>query len=293
MLSCQLWHCSFIYIPLCFYFIEFMGHRVVVDSLFTFHYASTLSHVIYYILCNLFNLHSTMLLLYHITDRVWMILFIHIYIPLCFYFIHCSLWPHTIRVRFTFHYASTLSKVSEMWQRTRYKFTFHYASTLSLTILKINAGTTTDLHSTMLLLYRGSDRSGRGSPSFTFHYASTLSQYYTIKSGDTLYLHSTMLLLYLETCREFKFVEELIYIPLCFYFIAMWTHRTPLSCLIYIPLCFYFIDSGVSESIVTSQNLHSTMLLLYQPVGSLGLYGEVWIYIPLCFYFIGLSSDYT
>ena len=75
-------------------------------------------------------------------------------------------------------------------------------------------------------------------------------------------LHSTMLLLYpLYICNPI--VKEYIYIPLCFYFIRCWFHRTPQTQSIYIPLCFYFI---VVTSLYVSRCCH--------------------IYIPLCFYFI-------
>ena len=163
-------------------------------TLFTFHYASTLSYTIiwnslaltiYIPLCFyfirrwdwyrglvLYNLHSTMLLLYpggqgsaatvtvftfhyastlSITDKHYYIN-INIYIPLCFYFIYdagitpyCTAW-------FTFHYASTLSEflfvlsvfcciyiplcfyfidMTSLPISLKILFTFHYASTLS------------------------------------------------------------------------------------------------------------------------------------------------------------------
>ena len=53
---------------------------------------------------------------------------------------------------------------------------------------------------------------------------------------------------------------------------------------IYIPLCFYFILDCCSKSL-TLIHLHSTMLLLYQFVGS-NNNSVAFIYIPLCFYFI-------
>ena len=99
---------TFIYIPLCFYFIAFFAllssmldtylHSTMLllyrvsplkptpEPLFTFHYASTLS--LFHLLTSylLSNLHSTMLLLYRaypaerpLPERI--------YIPLCFYFI--------------------------------------------------------------------------------------------------------------------------------------------------------------------------------------------------------------
>ena len=60
-----------IYIPLCFYFILSGWHRSGWHVSFTFHYASTLSVSVYIERVSEWNLHSTMLLLYHvIRDRI-------------------------------------------------------------------------------------------------------------------------------------------------------------------------------------------------------------------------------
>ena len=97
---------------------------------FTFHYASTLSkkwksgtsawRFIYIPLC-----------FYFITPVLarWHTLF-SIYIPLCFYFIHAQLRRAFLSMKFTFHYASTLSAESIR-----------------------QVGAVINLHSTMLLLY--------------------------------------------------------------------------------------------------------------------------------------------
>ena len=82
---------------------------------------------------------------------------------------------------------------------------------------------------------------------------------------------------------------------------------TRLKQLIYIPLCFYFIQSNESWQPVRTSNLHSTMLLLYRRSGNRPVLGNTdlhstmlllyplrgheprqpaVIYIPLCFYFI-------
>ena len=147
---------------------------------------------------------------------------------------------------------------------------------------------------------------------FTFHYASTLSCLVELT-------HHSM---------------NWIYIPLCFYFIQPGLHGNEVSVKIYIPLCFYFIKgeeyayikiyrftfhyastlsiSGPYRS-MCMVNLHSTMLLLYQPARSstlnhkyhlhstmLLLYRSLSrrcprlllrIYIPLCFYFISSGSE--
>ena len=99
----------YIYIPLCFYFIDEDGILLRYPAEFTFHYASTLSFSAYWFavlgffiyipLCFYFirawvdysgkfetNLHSTMLLLYPYTNFIRSRVF-SIYIPLCFYFI--------------------------------------------------------------------------------------------------------------------------------------------------------------------------------------------------------------
>ena len=164
-----------------------------------------------------------------------------IYIPLCFYFIqneyevsHCTNW-------FTFHYASTLSKgwLIDCGDGTRiyiplcfyfirlkkslpgYQKNLH--STMLLLYLwygNIHIVPLLNLHSTMLLLYRHGD--SRLKPvflEFTFHYASTLSQSFP----------SAVLFF------------DIIYIPLCFYFIFISPKRRHVVTYIYIPLCFYFI----------------------------------------------------
>ena len=119
-----------------------------------------------------------------------------IYIPLCFYFIIDGIGYKTEQTKFTFHYASTLSRLVDYRHFLLSRFTFHYASTLSLMGREYRPQNLY-LHSTMLLLYQRSsveniDRSwiyiplcfyfiGRkphqkhNRASFTFHYASTLS----------------------------------------------------------------------------------------------------------------------
>ena len=56
--------------------------------------------------------------------------------------------------KFTFHYASTLSGMHDEIHYKHELFTFHYASTLSCNLIALFADTV-NLHSTMLLLYRG------------------------------------------------------------------------------------------------------------------------------------------
>ena len=291
-----------IYIPLCFYFIITKIRTEMCVTQFTFHYASTLSGIqrCHQIYDPIFTFHYASTL--SEADPPALQPHIIIYIPLCFYFIS-EYWPYSIAtIRFTFHYASTLSH--DLWAPAE-PVSHH-------------------LHSTMLLLYPAQAANEAAEAIFTFHYASTLSnpEYYRERIIDNLhstmlllylfhfatahdaclYLHSTMLLLYPQELRN-PLDRDLIYIPLCFYFIVVCAHicffivkiyiplcfyfiggLTMLRSFIYIPLCFYFIGN-VDDSIVAEQNLHSTMLLLYlRSVQNL-----CWpscIYIPLCFYFI-------
>ena len=104
---------SIIYIPLCFYFIEWTHLHHIPEQRFTFHYASTLSGGIAFDEGDRVHLHSTMLLLYRIhhwrEQKVFWFTFHYastlseskmtfdynseIYIPLCFYFIRVELCP--------------------------------------------------------------------------------------------------------------------------------------------------------------------------------------------------------
>ena len=204
---------------------------------FTFHYASTLSSAFSLPLYAFFNLHSTMLLLYRAAGH-----------------------PDCVLSWFTFHYASTLSE-HVLFRYTSYnEFTFHYASTLSEKTapwkLRIP-----NLHSTMLLLYRGHALVEIHDSAFTFHYASTLSDIWNLRGKSVPNLHSTMLLLY----RNYRGIFSSgisIYIPLCFYFISHSDVWCEWGNCIYIPLCFYFIQAqGHAQSHYL--HLHSTMLLLY------------------------------
>ena len=136
-----------------------------------------------------------MLLLYRLTYRD-ILPAITIYIPLCFYFIpSCSIKISSHSV-FTFHYASTLSRIASAIQCCMDSFTFHYASTLSHPFCP-GMQEKIDLHSTMLLLYPGGRIRRR-----------------EVRAN----LHSTMLLLYPHSESALS-LSPRIYIPLCFYFI--------------------------------------------------------------------------
>ena len=99
---------TYLYIPLCFYYIMYDVKGVVADMIFTFHYASTISDICLDCLPPVSPLHSTMLLLYLTAEA----------------------WGVSTDV-FTFHYASTISSAENADGATSFIFTFHYASTIS------------------------------------------------------------------------------------------------------------------------------------------------------------------
>ena len=147
------------------------------DSLchFTFHYASTISHILHghlpsgrplhstmlllYLQCLYIRphvqstLHSTMLLLYRIYCRVGLQYFL-LYIPLCFYYIEECVFKCKTKGHFTFHYASTISSQDKYHQNTPLflyiPLCFYYIASCWRYVLP----SLLSLHSTMLLLYR-------------------------------------------------------------------------------------------------------------------------------------------
>ena len=123
------------------------------------------------------------------------------------------------------------------------------------------------LHSTMLLLYPGSN-----------HRISWMH----------LHLHSTMLLLYLNGFTGIT-PAFLIYIPLCFYFIS----GCALSSRPYAPFTFHYastLSKWLYRNHARLLDLHSTMLLLYLRLRAF-ISSLCSIYIPLCFYFIFCIAD--
>ena len=126
------WAADPIYIPLCFYFIPF--DKIIRNplSVFTFHYASTLSEYAPRLRVILPYLHSTMLLLYPSDCSCkgsWNWKF-------TFHYASTLSGRQTGRAghlasEFTFHYASTLSVPGNRDRQWPAEFTFHYASTLS------------------------------------------------------------------------------------------------------------------------------------------------------------------
>ena len=142
------------------------------------------------------------------------------------------------------------------------RFTFHYASTLSKNRDQKSIGRTKiyiPLCFYFIVWAFCSDK--QRNTWFTFHYASTLSRsILSIISADT-YLHSTMLLLYLVRVLRFV-VLSFIYIPLCFYFIYLQAHEWRLDS----GFTFHYastLSSGDFFREIPITDLHSTMLLLY------------------------------
>ena len=228
-----------IYIPLCFYFIR-DSHASGTDvPAFTFHYASTLSPAPQTGSCRNSNLHSTMLLLYPSEGAQAGPLTLYLHSTMLLLYLqstseitaeapnlHSTMLLLYLRsygqirqggVVFTFHYASTLSLteyITSVWNADLH-------STMLLLYPLDCPGAEplkNNLHSTMLLLYLGPAFRACPLSVFTFHYASTLSIQKIYSFLDFFYLHSTMLLLYQRSGHGFR-GWNIIYIPLCFYFI--------------------------------------------------------------------------
>ena len=186
-----------------------------------------------------------------------------IYIPLCFYFISKSRACSSVLIRFTFHYASTLSMIQYYSQKD-----------VSLIYIPLcfyfiwvygNAWVYGDAIYIPLCFYFIEMKAPKNlyNSLFTFHYASTLSMWMP------------------EACPQQT--------AFTFHYASTLSNTVNLSeCpnVIYIPLCFYFIPQPRECELYSKHNLHSTMLLLYRRTTA-GLGITDFIYIPLCFYFIG------
>ena len=140
-----------IYIPLCFYFNVggWMGARA--GTAFTFHYASTLTSSSCSILSSLFCIYIPLCFYFNISQRKQKSIPKSIYIPLCFYFnrrnkTNPSPWLF-IYIPLCFYF----NQNQGIWNASGVRFTFHYASTLTV-IRDDFFGRRLDLHSTMLLL---------------------------------------------------------------------------------------------------------------------------------------------
>ena len=142
-----------------------------------------------------------MLLLYRHSCAGWCPDY-QIYIPLCFYFIRISLCAQDVGLRFTFHYASTLSMDDIKLKPCPFWFTFHYASTLSKK---------RPMHLPVTFIYiplcfyfiKGDILEIEEYHPFTFHYASTLSTVVASASTSlmifTFHYASTLSVLFVVT----------------------------------------------------------------------------------------------
>ena len=187
------------------------------------------------------NLHSTMLLLYPGGTAYFVRRNLNLHSTMLLLYLRAYSY-RTTDLRFTFHYASTLSSSASTWMTDGYRI---YIPLCFYFIPRPDSSKIPRcpyLHSTMLLLYHYiCDNCGAYLDPFTFHYASTLSR-----------------LGWLWGVRS-----ERIYIPLCFYFIKVSLSSGRRKRSIYIPLCFYFIPCPFCGGEAYISNLHSTMLLLY------------------------------
>ena len=185
-----------IYIPLCFYFIREINGSDRIDLLFTFHYASTLSVEWRSCLCSAsaftFHYASTLSKLLAGLLPGW----VCIYIPLCFYFILLAQIYNrrcfVIYIPLCFYFIRLRREIPGWRKHIYIPLCFYFIRKGHGT-----TGSTFNLHSTMLLLYRSShDPVMYVFCGFTFHYASTLSDDAGYLITGQFNLHSTMLLLY-------------------------------------------------------------------------------------------------
>ena len=235
-----------IYIPLCFYFI-LRPHPRTAGSIPYLHSTMLLLYLgrKTCVSCIASNLHSTMLLLYQyaIMSTVALLLYLHSTM-LLLYRVHGSQsrsWLIIyIPLCFYFITCHLLHPVQS------FQFTFHYASTLSHHRPSMNDFVHTHLHSTMLLLY----------PLFF------MTAYYT---GE-------------------------IYIPLCFYFIESLRDVAAYPVQIYIPLCFYFIVDNPEDKRRNYNGFTFHYASTLSRIWSKRT-GKSFIYIPLCFYFIAVLHN--
>ena len=276
-----------IYIPLCFYFIYANFSSICFLIVFTFHYASTLSASGLWKCSGIRYLHSTMLLLYRNPASVATALMQNLHSTMLLLYLSSRILKLETSVTFTFHYASTLSITG--W--SAYFFFLIYIP-LCFYFIRAHPESKTMynhyLHSTMLLLYRFCRDFWKAFMQYL--HSTMLLLYPAAEQGenyDDPHLHSTMLLLY-HRSFGYSVTKNWIYIPLCFYFIRMGLRNSALQIQIYIPLCFYFIPelnlliadltvftfhyaSTLSFCVVSykhvKEDLHSTMLLLYQVKG--------------------------
>ena len=221
-----------------------------------------------------------------------------IYIPLCFYFIELSEQRGADVIKFTFHYASTLSirrekealGITPIYIPLCFYFIFSQSAGISVSypiyiplcfyfITKENHQFRMECYIYIPLCFYFIS----GVPVIPIHLVQIyipLCFYFIVVAIcsliGTLDLHSTMLLLYPDPAARVP-TAVFIYIPLCFYFIKTGRCRTGKRIFIYIPLCFYFIIQG-NVVHVCENNLHSTMLLLYPLLPKAPLFPDLYLH---------------
>ena len=145
------------------------------------------------------------------------------------------------QLRFTFHYASTLSRPGYCYcpnrRRIYIPLCFYFIRKPPARYNRVNG-----IYIPLCFYFIAFAAFSYSSySSFTFHYASTLSglnsRWNRKLTQFTFHYASTLS----RRGRAPVWVLDPIYIPLCFYFISCRIGSYRLSFLIYIPLCFYFI----------------------------------------------------
>ena len=151
-------------------------------------------------------LHSTMLLLYRSWNTCLQKFCLNLHSTMLLLYLLSSVLQSCFQAPFTFHYASTLSKIRNdaglskaylhstmlllylLCQSARACRLMIYIPLCFYFINNLPAGTVPsqpDLHSTMLLLYLHQIITNAKVNTFTFHYASTLSQNPNIQAGPS------------------------------------------------------------------------------------------------------------
>ena len=228
-----------------------------------------------------------MLLLYH-GQLEYLIAEDFLYIPLCFYFIRYL--RYVVTRCFALHSIMLLLYRARSW--LRYCASFLYIPLCFYFISWTTSWQSTpgrSLHSIMLLLYQ---------------------LRVPWKCHKQIALHSIMLLLYPTPASAIR-ATWVLYIPLCFYFIAEAEHfhvSAPISTFHYAstlslsggrrpvpssPSTFHYASTLSLlklDPTNTQLSLHSIMLLLYL-VRHTSALDIIILYIPLCFYFISSSSS--
>ena len=228
-----------LYIPLCFYYIDYLYAKDKNKLNFTFHYASTISRLSIAVGLHRTTLHSTMLLLYHF-HVCFHSAMLYLYIPLCFYYI--LLPAGVVYTTYVTLHSTMLLLYLDSYCRFRLPsvlyipLCFYYISTLPPAVTN-NA-------------------------TFTFHYASTISVVAFNGFSQGVPLHSTMLLLYLWSTVISSMIA-ILYIPLCFYYIL--AHAVGFA----VPPFFTF---HYASTISVTPHFEQASLTI--------------LYIPLCFYYI-------